>query len=343
LDEVRGVLGDDYDAFAERYGLNDKANFERRWHLRLAAPDTDIPDGQADPVADLAAARARLLDAREARVRPGRDDKILTAWNALCIRGLADIGQQLDRPDCLLAATRAVDFLHQTHWRNDRLLATSRGGEAHLNAYLDDYAFLIDALLVLLSARWRARDLTFAIALADALLEHFEDHRNGGFFFTSSDHESLIQRTKSFGDDSLPSGNGTAARALLELGYLVGEPRYLDAAERTLRAGMTDAGRWPSAHATLMRALLDHATPPPRVILRCSEDTDVTAWVTMAAERLPVRSRCYLIPGDANDLPGLLASRSAQEGASVTAYYCNGHQCSAPASSLEVFADSLGS
>ena len=342
LDEVRDVLGDDYDAFAERFGLNNKANFERRWHLRLAAPDTALSDGQENPVADMAAARALLFTAREARVRPGRDDKILTSWNALSIRGLADIGQQLDRSDCLAAATRAVDFLHQTHWQNDRLLATSRDGQAHLNAYLDDYAFLIDALLVLLSARWRDRDLTFAIALADALLEHFEDRQNGAFFFTSDDHESLIQRTKSFGDDSLPSGNGIAARALLELGYLVGESRYLDAAERALRAGMTDAGRWPSAHATLMRALLDHTTPPPRVVLRCSEGTDATAWLTMAAERLSDRSRCYLIPSDANALPALLASRSAQEGAAVTAYFCSGHQCSAPATNLEDFAESLG-
>ena len=342
IDEVREVLGDDYDVFAERFGLKTKPNFERRWHLRLAAPEAALSDGQKNPVADLAAVRALLFNAREARVRPGRDDKILTSWNALSIRGLADIGQQLDRADCLAAATRAVDYLHETHWRNDRLLATSRDGQAHLNAYLDDYAFLIDALLVLLSARWRDRDLTFAIALADALLEHFEDRQHGGFFFTSDDHEILIQRSRSFGDDSLPSGNGIAARALLELGYLIGESRYLDAAERALRAGINDAGRWPSAHATLMCALLDYTTPPPRVILRCGEDADATAWLTMAAERLSVRSRCYLIPSDANALPGLLTSRSAQEGAAVTAYFCSGHQCSAPATSLEEFTESLG-
>ena len=342
IDEVREVLGDDYDAFAERFGLKNRANFERRWHLRLAAPEIALSDGQKNPVADLAAARVLLFKAREARVRPGRDDKILTSWNALSIRGLADIGQHLDRPDCLAAATRAVDYLHKTHWRNGRLLATSRDGQAHLNAYLDDYAFLVDALLVLLSARWRDRDLTFATALADALLEHFEDRQQGGFFFTSDDHEVLIQRSRSFGDDSLPSGNGVAARALLELGYLLGESRYLEAAERALRAGITDAGRWPSAHATLMRALLDYTTPPPRVILRCGIDADATAWLTMAAERLSVRSRCYLIPSDANALPGLLTSRSAQDGAAVTAYFCSGHQCSAPATSLEEFSESLG-
>ena len=275
-------------------------------------------------------------------MRPERDDKILTSWNALSIRGLADIGQQLERTDCLAAATRAVDFLQQTHWQNGRLAATSRDGQAHLNGYLDDYALLMDALLVLLSARWRDSDLTFAIALADALLEHFEDPDNGGFFFTSHDHESIIQRSKPFGDDVLTSGNGSAVRSLMELGNLVGESRYLDAAERALRASMTDADRWPSAHATLMRALLDHTMPPPRVVLRCSDETDAGEWRTMAADRLSVRSRCYLIPSAAEALPGLLGSRSAHEGAAVTAYICSGLQCSAPVTSLADFAQSLG-
>ena len=340
-DQARAALGDDYDAFAERFGLNNKANFEKNWHLRLAPPEAESAAWLEAPVTDLAAARARLFSARETRVRPGRDDKVLTAWNALSIRGLADAGQQLGRSDCLDAATRAVDFLYQSHWQDGRLLATSRDGHAHLNAYLDDYAFLMDALLVLLSARWRDSDLTFAIALADALLEHFEDRENGAFFFTSDDHENLIQKARSFGDDSLPNGNGVAVRSLLELGFLVGESRYLDAAERALKAGMSEASRWPSAHATLMRALLDFTTPPARVVLRCDERADASAWLDLAAERLSTRSRCYVIPSAAAALPGLLGSRSAAEGATVTAYFCSGHQCSAPATSLEDFTQSL--
>jgi len=340
-DDIRTIVGDDYDAFADRYGLENKANFGTSWHLRLAAPDPAQSRPQENPT-DLAAARALLFDAREARVRPGRDDMVVTSWNAICIRGLADIGQQLDRSDCLEAATRAVDYLHQTHWQNGRLLATSRDGQAHLNAYLDDYAFLIDALLVLLSARWRDSDLTFAIALADSMLEHFEDAENGGFFFTSHDHEGLIQRNKPFGDESLPSGNGNAVRALMELGFLLAEQRYLDTAQRALRAGMIEAEKWPSAHATLMSALLDHTEPPPRVILRCSEDADAAQWLTMAAERLSTRSRCYVIPSTASAVPGQLANRSATEGEPVTAYVYRGHECSEGVTSLTDFAANLG-
>ncbi len=340
-DEMRTILNDDYDVFAEHYGLKDRSNFGLRWHLRLAAPDPALSGAQENPSADLASARALLFNTREERVRPGRDDKVVTAWNALSIRGLADVGQQLGRPDCLAAATRAVDYLFRTHWQNGRLLASSRDGKAHLNAYLDDHAFLIDALLALLSARWRERDLTFAIALADTMIEHFADPEIGGFFFTSDDHENLIQRTKPFGDGALPSGNGIAVRGLMELGYLLGESRYLEAAERALRASMSDVERWPSAHATLMRALLDFTDPPPRVILRCSNETDASAWVTMAVERLSSRSRCYCVPSATTALPGLLASRSPSEGAAVTAYIYQGQQCSEPVTSLADFAKSL--
>ena len=340
-DDVSTATGADYEAFAARFGLDKHANFERAWHLRLAAPDPDLSILATNPVADLAAARERLLETRETRVRPDRDDKILSAWNALAIRGLADSGQLLGRPSDIDAAMRAVDYLAMHHWRDGRLLASSRDGAAHLNAYLDDYAFLIDALLHLLSARWRASDLDFAIALADALLTHYQDADNGGFFFTADDHETLIQRCKAFGDDSMPSGNAVAARALLELGYLTGETRYLEAAERTLRAGMTDAERWPSAHATLMRALLDYTQPPPRVILRYSAGAQTSAWLAAAHAGLSSRARCYQVPAAASNLPGLFESRSAAAGADVTAYYCNGHECSAPQTRLEAFVEML--
>ncbi len=339
-DEVSAALGADYDAFAAHYGLDGKANFEKCWHLRLAPPQADAPLAALDPPDECAAARDTLLALREERVRPARDDKILSAWNALAIRGLADAGRELAQPEWLEAATRAVDFLYAAHWRDGRLFATSRNGTAHLNAYLDDHAFLIEALLELLAARWRDADLAFATALADTLLAHFEDRDGGGFFFTADDHETLIQRTRSFGDDALPSGNGVAARALLELGHLVGEPRYLEAAERTLRAAMTDVERWPSAHGTLLRALLDFNAPPARVVLRCAEPADAGPWVQAATAALDARARCYVIPADAS-LPAALAERRVRDGAGVTAYLCKGHTCSAPATSLDGFAQVL--
>ena len=340
-DELRSVLGGSYAAVAERFGLNNKANFDGTWHLRLAPPEPASALSTENPVADLTPARALLFSARETRVRPARDDKILTSWNALSARGLADIGHHLGRADCFAAATRVVDYLQQTHWHDGRLVAASRAGKARLKAYLDDYAFLLDALLVLLAARWRRSDLAFAIALADVLLAHFADHHNGGFFFTADDHETLLQRAKSFDDNPFLSGNAMAVRSLLELGFLLGEPRYVDAAERALRAGMTEAGRWPSAHATLMRALLEYTTPPERVVLRCDDDADAAPWRALATERLSPRARCYIMPRAEQVTPALAAHHPAVGDAVVTAYVYRGTQCSAAACSLAEFAHAL--
>lgn len=339
--EIEDTVGDAYDAFADTFGLNGSANFEKQWHLRLSAPAADAPVLAEDPTANLETARRHLLEVRAARPAPGRDDKVLVSWNALAIRGLADTAIQLGKNDYADAATRAVDYIRDVHWKDGRLFATSRDGEAKHAAYLDDYAYLLDALLVLLAARWRDTDLSFAIELADQLLQQFEDPEHGGFFFTASDQETVLQRPRAFSDDSMPSGNGVAARALLELGFLIGETRYYDAAVRTLKAGMSAAGRWPSAHSTLMRALRDHTAPPPRVVLRTRAGADTQAFTDHVKRSLSARARCYTIPDDADALPGLLSERKAEPDAPVTAYFCNGHQCSAPTTDAEAFAASL--
>ena len=340
LDDIAAAIGDDYDTFVAHYIHGKKPNFEGNWHLRLAAPQADLEDWQDNPVADLPSP-ASLLTLRQERGQPGRNEKILTAWNALAIRGLADAGQHLDRPDCVEAASRAVDYVYQANWRDGRLFVYSRDGGAHVNAYLDDYALLIDALLALLSARWRDSDLSFAIALADVLIEQFEDPDKGGFFFTANDSERLIQRQKTFVDDSLPSGNGTAVRALLELGRLIGETRYIEVAERALRAGMTAADSWPSAHATLIRGLLDLQTPAPRVVLRCADSEAAADWVSVAAEKLTTRSRIYVIPNNAAHVPGAYGGCTSQESEAVTAYVCTGQQCGEALLDRDSFAAAL--
>ena len=169
--------------------------------------------------------QAKLLAQRDTRVRPGRDEKILTSWNALTIKGMARAGRILGRADYLKSAEQALAFLRRSHWHDGRLLATSRDGRAQLAAYLDDHAFLIDALLELLQARWSSADLAWLQELAALLLERFQDRDQGGFFFTADDQETLIQRPKPLGDEATPAGNGVAARALLRLGHLLGELR----------------------------------------------------------------------------------------------------------------------
>src|SRR5581483_1382054 len=240
-EEVAGALTQaEYRVFAPRFGLDQEPNFEGRWHLRVCASIEELASAQdltPDRVRELIdCARGKLLALRSKRVPPGRDDKILTSWNALMIRALAIAARALARDDFALAATRALDFLRRTHWQEGRLLATSKDGRAHLNAYLDDHAELADAILELQQVRFRGDELDFAGSLLEQLLRHFADASAGGFFFTSDDHEKLMHRSKSFADDATPSGNAVAAFVLQRMGYALAEPQLLEAAEGTLRS-----------------------------------------------------------------------------------------------------------
>ncbi|TDJ64947.1 MAG: thioredoxin domain-containing protein [Proteobacteria bacterium] len=329
--EIEALLKLDYEPFARRFGLTRDANYEGRWHLRILAEYHEIAniiggDGRAvEQRVD--AARARLFEHREARIHPGRDEKILTSWNALMIKGLAIAGNVFQHDDYIDAAQRAVDFIRTQLWRDGRLLATYKDGTAHLNAYLDDYAFLIDALLHVLAARWRNDDLNFAIELADCLVTNFQDDAGGGFFFTAHDHEALIQRTKPMTDDALPAGNGIAAWSLGRLGHLLGESRYLDAAAGCLSAAWHSIERAPSAHNALLLALEEYLDPPTSVILR-GDLSELDEWKKrLDASYAPAR-QYFAIPTEAHDLPGLLSHHTATR--TVTAYVCRGHQCLAP-------------
>ncbi len=153
-------------------------------------------------------------------------------------------------------------------WKEGRLLATYKDGRAHLNAYVDDYAFLLAATLEMLQAEFRKPDLEFATAVADALLEHFEDRDAGGFFFTSHDHEQLILRPKPGHDNATPSGNGVAALALTRLGHLLGETRYLRAAEATVTLFYPSMTQHPAGFATLCTVLAEVLEPTQTVVLR---------------------------------------------------------------------------
>ena len=164
----------------------------------------------------LASARAKLFDARAQRVRPGLDDKVLTAWNALMIRGLAIAGRQLDQPRLIDAALAALDFLRANAWRDGMLYAAWKAGEARFPAYLDDYAYLLDALLESLQSRFRAADLQFCLEIADALLDRFADRERGGFWFTAAGQDPPLYRPKGFADDVDALGQrrrGAGARA----------------------------------------------------------------------------------------------------------------------------------
>jgi uncharacterized protein YyaL (SSP411 family) len=271
-------------------------------------------------------------------VHPGRDEKILTSWNGLMIQAMAHAGRVLERPDFSASAERAMDFIQSQLWRDNRLLATHKDGKSHLNAYLDDHVFLIAGTLELLQARFRRVDLDFATALADNVLEHFEDESHGGFYFTGDDHEKLVYRPKPVSDDAIPSGNGVAARVLGQLGQLLGNLNYLHAAERTVEALYSGMRQQPSAHGALLLALEEQLSPPQTIVLRGTPEA-MRPWQAAAGRSYHPHRLVLAIPGDIAGLPGILAERTARNG--VTAYVCAGHACSAPVTDMAEFEAAL--
>jgi hypothetical protein len=343
-DEVRALLSpDQYAAFAPRFGLNREPNFEGKWHLTIREPLNAIAASLGRPeekIADaLTRARHTLLESRSHRIAPNRDEKQLASWNALAIRGLAIAGPALQRRDLVQAAARAADFVRDEMFREGRLLASYKDGSARFAAYLDDHAFLLDALLELLQADWRLRYLKLARQLADILLEHFYDADAGGFWFTADDHEKLMHRPKPLADESTPSGNGIAAFGLQRLGFLLGESRYLQAAESTLSCASQMMSQHPQAHVSLLTALEEYLRNPETVIIR-GEAPDIDAWRDAAQKIYAPRRMVFAIPADCAELPGALADRAARSGGTI-AYRCLGSHCSLPFESLDALAAAL--
>jgi uncharacterized protein len=239
------------------------------------------------------------------------------------IQGLACAARVCGRMEWAAAAHEAVDFIRSHLWREGKLLATSKDDKAHLNAYLDDHAFLLAALLGLLQADFRKADLDFAIDLAEALLSRFEDHETGGFFFTSHDHEPLIQRPKSAFDNATPSGNGIAALSLQRLGHLTGEVRYLKAAEKTLRAFATVMERNPAACPSMVMALDEYLVPPALVILR-GPQIEMQSWKERLDKAWLPSTLVIALPASIFGLPAAL-ERPMQN--NVNAWVCRGVEC----------------
>ena len=329
-EEVQALLSaDEYQVFAPRYGFDQPANFEGQWNPHVYRSIETISDKLGVPAADIEArllkACETLFNAREQRVRPGRDDKILVSWNALMIKGLAQAARAFDEPRLQTSAEQGLHFIRQQMWHEERLYATCKDGHAHLSAYLDDYVFLIDAILELLQLRWNSDDMAFALQLADVVLEHFAAP-DGGFYFTADDHETLIQRPKPLNDDALPAGNAIAAKVLSRLGHILGETRYLDAAENTLKAASNAMQQSPYGHTGLLLALEEYLNPVTTIIIR--GDQTLRDWQDALGKNYQPRQMVFAIPDDCNDLPGLLNERKPAQGG--IAYLCTGTSCQPP-------------
>jgi len=337
-EEVRAlVTADEWAVAAPHFGLDGPPNFEgHAWNLCVMDPlegvaaqlDIALPDARTR----LIGAKAALFAARGQRVRPGRDDKILTSWNALAISGLARAARAQDEPRWVELALGAADSLKRTVWREGRLLATRFGDHADLNGYLDDYAFLLAALVELMQTRFRLEDFEWARELADALLAHFEDAERGGFFFTSHDHEKLFHRTKPGPDNATPSGNGVAACALIAFGHLASESRYIDAAERCVRLFAPMLAESPGGCSTLLAALADLEAPPTAVLVDGVPEA-AQAWQRALEAQFCPAVRVFNIAAVTSLPPALAKGARPTEGA--VAWVCRGTHCLPPIATLE--------
>ncbi len=314
LGEVRAALEPELaDIAIEHFGMTEAGNFE----------GTNIPVRATPDPERLDEIKAALLAVREQRVRPGLDDKRLTAWNALMISALADAGAALGESRYREAAVATAEFVLRDLRADGRLLRTYNQGRAHLNAYLEDHAFLLEALLTLYEATFDPRWFDEARALADQILDRFADAERGGFFSTATDHEALIVRRKELEDTPIPSGGSAAAFGLLRLARLTGEARYEDAALGHVRLLHTIAGEHPQGFGHLLQAI-DFVLADVREVAIVGADRGPLEQVV----RETFRPHVVLAGGEPDDVP-LLAGREAIDGRAA-AYVCQHFVCQRP-------------
>ncbi len=349
-DELVELLGEeDARLVAAYFDVTPRGNFEGANILHLPRTIDVVAERTKVSIERLGEAldRARpiLFEARERRVHPGRDEKILTAWNGLMIRAFAEAATVLGRDDYQMAAERAADFVLTGLRRDDgRLLRTYKDGRGRLNGYLEDYAFLADGLLALYEASFDPRWLTEAHALAEATIDLFHDGEGGGFFDTGRDHESLIARPKSVFDNAIPSGNSVAIEVLQRLAITYDRPEWADLTLPPLRALREPMMRYPSAFGRLLCALdFELSTPQEVALVGQREAADTAALLAVVRRRFRPHTIVALREPGAreNAQPALLRSRNLINN-KATAYVCEHYACKQPVTTPDALAGQLG-
>jgi uncharacterized protein YyaL (SSP411 family) len=338
--EIRDVLGPDLGDFAVKvWGVTASGNFEG--HNILFRSRSDEEDAKQlglspdDFRAKLSEVKRKLIPVRSARVWPGRDEKILTAWNGLMISAFAKAGAAFGDERYVDAAVNAADWvLKHLRDKNGRLFRTgAANGSAKLNGYLEDYALLADALVSLYEATFDVKWLRTAAELADVMLKHFADPKGPGFFFVADDHEALIARTKDVHDGSTPSGNAVAVMALLRLAKLLDRRDFAAKAEETLRGYRETMAEHPAAAGQMLIALDFYLGPATEVAVvgRTSEPDTTRAVHAICRAFRPNQVLAFhdLNARNSPDLIPLLKDKPAVGGA-VTVYVCENFACQAP-------------
>jgi uncharacterized protein YyaL (SSP411 family) len=337
-EEITAALCDeDARLFLAYYGVRPGGNFEGHSILFVPRPAAEVASQLGVSLeqleASLARSRRTLFDLREQRVKPGRDEKILTAWNGLMLRAFAEAGAALGRSDYLDTARDNAEFVLSRLRQDGRLLRTYKDGQARLNGYLEDYACYADGLLALYQATLEPRWLHEAGTLAATMLERFWDDRLSGFYDTSSDHEQLVSRPRDVSDNATPAGNSVAVEVLLRLGVLLGEERYRERARQVLESLAEPMERLPLGFGRLLCALDTYLAPSQEVAIIGEPDAADTGEL-LAVIRDGYRPYTALAqaagPADplAQEVP-FLADRPRKDG-KATAYVCRDYTCSLP-------------
>ena len=341
--EIIDALGArDGDLFCKYFNVTEEGNFEGHSILNVTAPIEGVAKTFGVEIGRLSEViergRRALFAIRERRVKPGRDEKILTAWNGLMLSSFAEASAILDREDYKKTAEGNAQFVLSHLQRNHLLLRTYRNGEAKLNGYLEDYACFLDGLICLYEATGQLRWLEEALSLTETMIEQFWDEVNGGFFFTGKSHEELIVRSKDFVDNATPSGNSVAVLVLLKLAEFTGNEDYQRRAMTMLRLLANQMRRYPSAFGYALCGLDFYLSTPKEIALVGNPDDDSMKALLKALWRtyLPNRviSSCTSNWEKAAQLIPFLRERQPKDGTS-TAYFCEGYTCQIPSKTGE--------
>jgi uncharacterized protein YyaL (SSP411 family) len=346
--EIQQTLGEkDAAVFSSYYNITESGNFEEKNIPNVTRSQEDTAKSLGISEAELAASldesRRKLFELRETRIKPDRDEKVLTAWNGLMMASFAEAGIVLNRPDYTNAARRNAEFVLSNLREDGMLLRTWKDGRAKFNAYLEDYAFLSEGLVTLFETTGELRWLKEALALTDRMIQEFWDEESGGFFFTGKSHETLIVRAKDYFDNATPSGNSVAATVLLRLATLTGRENYRNLATAVLREVGDQIRRYPSGFGYALSAA-DYLLSTPKEVAIVGKDS---------ADRQPLLAEIWrkympnkvVAPGRGDDseaaqITPLLANRPLIKSL-ATAYVCEHFTCKQPVTDVSALSAQL--
>lgn len=345
--EVEDIIGEENaEVFCEFYDITPQGNFEGENILHVQTP----PDifarklrmdvGELEAI--LAEGKQKLFEEREKRIKPGVDDKILTSWNGLMLRGMAMGYQLTGKPEYLTSSKKSADFVLTTlSQENGLLLRTYRAGKSHLNAYLEDYAYFIAGLIALYEASFEARWLTEAERLADLMIEQFGDEAGDGFFFTGKAHETLIVQSKSAYDGATPSGASMAIHSLLRLAKHLDRPEFHDKAVETLKLYFHQIERMPSGSGQLLCELAFLLSTPKEIAIVGEKSNAKTEAMLAALHGTYLPNKIVALNDSSNDSALPLLDSKTQIANRATAYVCENYVCQAPTTEVDVFVEML--